>query len=183
MKLKDIMVQEVIQARPEESVAVAATRMLERSVGCLVITAGGAVKGIVSDRDLIACLAQGHDPYRCPVSVHMKHPVFVLRPEETPIAAAHVMCEKRIKRLPVAKRGRLLGIVSLSDLAALAGEQALQLRASQDYFAAVVHAQSAQSQRIQLIYAAALQRAAKAPSPPLEFEEDYSDFIDAGGPG
>jgi CBS domain-containing protein len=183
MKLKDIMVQEVIQARPEECVSVAATRMLERSVGCLVITTAGAVKGIISDRDLLACLTQGHDPYQCAVSVHMKHPVFVLRPEETPATAANVMREKRVKRLPVAKRGKLLGIVSLSDLAALAAEQALQLRASQDYFTAVLKAQSAQSNRIQLIHAAALQRAAGAQSPPLDFEDNNSEFIDAGGPG
>jgi len=183
MKLNDIMALDVIQARPEECVAVVAARMLERSVGCLVITVAGAVKGIVSDRDLLACLAQAHDPYYCAVSVHMKHPVIVLSPEESTAAAANAMREKRIKRLPVAKSGKLLGIVSLSDLAALAREQALQLRASQDFFTAVVNAQSAQSSRIQLSHAAEPQRATGALSPPLEVAENGSEFVDAGGPG
>jgi signal-transduction protein with cAMP-binding, CBS, and nucleotidyltransferase domain len=157
--------------------------MIERSVGCVVITVAGAAKGIISDRDLLACLAQAHDPYHCPVSVHMKHPVIVLGPEESTATAANVMREKRIKRLPVAKNGKLLGIVSLSDLAAVAREQALQLRESQDFFAAVVTAQSAQSSRLQLSHAAELQRVTGAPAPPLEIEENDSAFVNAGGPG
>jgi CBS domain-containing protein len=183
MKLNDIMVLDVVQARPEECVAIAAARMIERSVGCLVITVAGAAKGIVSDRDLLACLAQAHDPYYCAVSVHMKHPVIVLGPEESTATAANVMREKRIKRLPVAKSGKLLGIVSLSDLAALAREQELQLRASQDFFTAVVTAQSAQSSRIHLIHAAEAQGAIGALASPLEIAEKNSEFVAAGGPG
>jgi len=183
MKLNDIMVLDVVQARPEECVAIAAARMIERSVGCLVITVEGAAKGIISDRDLLACLAQAHDPYYCAVSVHMKHPVIVLSPEESTAAAANVMREKRIKRVPVAKNGKLLGIVSLSDLAALAREQALQLRESHDFFAAVVTAQSAQSGGLQLSHAAELQRATGAPAPPRGSQENSNEFLDAGGPG
>ena len=105
MKLKEIMVKSVIQAAPEETIGVAAKRMRESAVGCLVVTVAGAVKGIITDRDLLACLAQGHDPYLCKISTHMQRPVHVLRPEEDHATAAEVMRARRIKRLPIAQNG------------------------------------------------------------------------------
>ena len=144
MKLADMMVKKVVQAAPEESVGEAAKRMLERAVGCLIITVGGAVKGIITDRDLLVCLAQGHDPYHCKISRHMHRPVVVIGPDEDHLTAARVLCRKRVKRLPIAKDGKLLGIVSLSDLAKVAGEESKKLASSWIYFNAVVQAQSSQ---------------------------------------
>jgi CBS domain-containing protein len=112
------------------------------AVGCLVVTVNDAVKGILTDRDLLACLAQKHDPYRCEVSVHMRRPVIVLCPDEEAATAAEVMRNRRIKRVPVAKDGKLLGIVSLSDLAALASDVANKLGVSLNFFTGVVREQS-----------------------------------------
>ena len=144
MKLQDFMIRNVIQIAPAESIGTAAKRMSERAVGCLVVTVSDVVKGIITDRDLLACLAQKHDPYVCAVSTHMRHPVMVLRPEEEAATAAEVMRNRRVKRLPVAKNGKLLGIVSLSDLAALAGEESNKLGSSLNFFTALVRAQSSQ---------------------------------------
>jgi signal-transduction protein with cAMP-binding, CBS, and nucleotidyltransferase domain len=183
MKLEAIMVGEVIQASPEECIAAAAKRMRERGVGCLVATVNGAVKGIVTDRDLLACLAESHDPYRCQVALHMRRPVFVLRPEEDHVTAAKVLRRRRIKRLPVAKNGRLLGIVSLSDLAALANEEAGKLQASLDFFADVVNAQAAQSSAVRPSPTAAAAPVAPQGAAAMEADFDASELIDAGGPG
>jgi signal-transduction protein with cAMP-binding, CBS, and nucleotidyltransferase domain len=110
-----------------------------------VVTSAGVVKGIISDRDLLACLAAAHDPYQCKVGAHMRRPVIVLKPEEDVATAAEVMRARRIKRLPIAKNGLLVGIVSLSDLAAVAGAEADKLRSALNFFTAVVRAQSSQS--------------------------------------
>ena len=64
----------------------------------------------------------------------MRRPVHVLRPDEDHTIAAEVMCERRIKRLPIAHNGKLLGIVSLSDLAAIAGGEAEGLRTALQIF-------------------------------------------------
>jgi CBS domain-containing protein len=183
MTLEDIMVREVVQALPAESIAEAAKRMHEKAVGCLVATVNGAVKGIITDRDLLDCLAESHDPYRCQVVRHMRRPVFVLRPEEDAATAAKVLSRRRIKRLPVAKNGRLLGIVSLSDLAALANEEAGKLQTPLEFFADVVNAQAAQSSG-----ARPSSRAAAAPVAPqaaaaTDADIDADELIDAGGPG
>ncbi len=184
MKLKEIMNSDVIQASPDEAIAEAAKRMRERSVGCLVVTRSGSVKGIITDRDLLACLAAGHDPVRCALSAHMHRPVFVLRPEEDHTTAAAVLRRRRVKRLPVAENGRLVGIVSLSDLAALAEREANGLQGTLDFFADVVRAQAAQSSGVppNRIAVRATQ-GANTPLAPMEATSDANDLIDAGGPG
>ena len=176
MKLKDIMIRDVVEASPGESTAEAAKRMRDQSVGCLVVTLGGAVKGIITDRDLLNCLAQAHDPYRCALSTHMNRPVIVLRPAEDHATAAKVLRQRKIKRLPVAENGKLLGIISLSDLAALAEKEAAQLEDALNFFGDVVRAQSAQS--------SALPPAAAKPksAPPMAAEADADELFDAGGP-
>lgn len=68
MKIADIMITDVIQIPPDDSVDEAASRMWEQSVGCLVATVNGAIKGIITDRDLLACLHQHHDAYQCKVT-------------------------------------------------------------------------------------------------------------------
>lgn len=144
MKLQEIMRADVIQISPGECVGEAAKRMREKSVGCLVVTADGAIKGIITDRDLLACIDQKHDPYQCGIALHMSRPVIVLRPEEDHLAAVNVMCKKRIKRLPVAKDGNLLGIVSLSDLAALAESDLKRLESSTLFVSGLIKSQGAQ---------------------------------------
>jgi CBS domain-containing protein len=95
MKLQDIMIRDVVQAVPDEPVGEAAKRMRQRGVGCLVVTVAGAVKGIVTDRDLLDCLAESHDPSCCPVSAHMNRPVIILGPEEDHKMAAKVLHRKK----------------------------------------------------------------------------------------
>ena len=123
MKLEEIMVGDVVQVSPADTIGEAAKLMREKSVGCLVATIDGLIKGIITDRDLLACLHEKHDPYQCKIARHMSRPVVVVRPDEDYLTAVNVMRQKRIKRLPVASRGKLLGIVSLSDLAAIASPE------------------------------------------------------------
>jgi CBS domain-containing protein len=146
MKLQEIMVGDVVQISPADTIGEAAKLMREKSVGCLVATRDGIVKGIITDRDLLACLHQKHDPYQCQVALHMSRPVIVLRPEEDHITAVNVMQEKRIKRLPVASRGKLLGIVSLSDLAAIAASEVERIKSSGLFLSALIRTEVAQAQ-------------------------------------
>jgi len=178
MKLRDIMVKDVIQAAPDETIGAAGKRMRDSAVGCLVVTVAGAVKGIITDRDLLACLAAAHDPYRCQIAAHMHRPVHVLRPDEDHTSAAEVMRERSIKRLPIAKNGQLLGIVSLSDLAAIAGGEVEQLRAALRFFTAVVRSQASQSEPSR-----AAKLTAVAALAPVEVTNDDREILDTGGPG
>jgi len=178
MKLKEIMVKDVVQAAPDETIGAAGKRMRESAVGCLVITVAGAVKGIITDRDLLACLAAEHDPYRCQIATHMRRPVHVLRPDEDHTSAAAAMRDRCIKRLPIAQNGKLLGIVSLSDLAAIAGGEAEQLGAALRFFTAVVRTQASQSEPSR-----EARLTGRGASPPVEFANEDREILDTGGPG
>ena len=124
MKLEEIMVKEVITASPEDNTASTAKRMREKGVGCLVVTIDRAIKGILTDRDLLGCLSEGHNPYECKVSTHMSRPVVIEGPKEELLSAAEVMAQRKINRLPVADDGKLMGIVSFSDISRVMHEQA-----------------------------------------------------------
>ena len=143
MKLQEIMIRNVIQISPDESVAEAAKRMRQESIGSLVATVDGVIKGIITDRDLLGCLTETHDPYQCPVSAHMKNPVIALGPEDDHITAVDVMRKKQIKRLPIVQKGKLLGMVSLSDLAMVGDNQVEDLWPSWNFITALVRNQAA----------------------------------------
>jgi signal-transduction protein with cAMP-binding, CBS, and nucleotidyltransferase domain len=152
MKVEEIMIREVVQSSPENSITEAAKLMREKAVGCLVITADGAIKGLITDRDLLGCIAAGHNPRECKISAHMSRPVAVIKPEEERLTAADVMRRRRIKRLPIAKQGKLLGIVSLSDLSKLALSDLRQIESSlklASSFVGAVEIQSRTDRRIQ----------------------------------
>jgi signal-transduction protein with cAMP-binding, CBS, and nucleotidyltransferase domain len=150
VKLQEIMVGDVVQISPAGTVGEAAKLMREKFVGSLVATIDdGVIKGIITDRDLLACLHQKHDPYQCKIALHMSRPVVVLRPEEDHITAVNVMRQKRIKRLPVASRGKLLGIVSLSDLASIAEPEVERIKSSGLFLSALIRTEGAQKQATQ----------------------------------
>jgi CBS domain-containing protein len=117
MKLEEVMVKDIVTAAPNETIDTAAQRMLERSVGSLLVVVDDVLKGIITDRDLLYCISSGHRPGECQVAAHMSRPVVTERPDEDLLVAAEVMMRKGIKRLPVVRDGRVVGIVSFSDIA------------------------------------------------------------------
>lgn len=127
MHLEYVMVRNVIAVAPEETIVNVARAMRQNSVGSVVITADGAIKGIITDRDLLSCIIGAHNPSVCKVSNHMTRPVIVLSPDEELRIAADVMRKKHIKRIPIVEAGKLVGLISFSDIARTAREQAKTL--------------------------------------------------------
>ena len=119
MKLREIMTNQVVKIRPEESVSVAA-RMLERNnIGSMpVCSKDGRLCGILTDRDIVTrCLAAGKSPQETMVREVMTGKVYVGRPDMEVSLAAGLMGREQIRRLPVMQDGKLCGMVSLGDLA------------------------------------------------------------------
>ena len=119
VKLRDIMTGNVVRINPEESVAVAARMLARYNVGMLPVCGGdGRLYGVVTDRDLVTrCIAAGRLPAATPVREVMTTGIVSARPDMDAVAAARMMGQRQIRRLPVLENGRLCGMVSLCDLA------------------------------------------------------------------
>lgn len=117
MRLRDIMAKKVLTIKADDSVSAAASRMKESNVGCLLVVGSGP-QGIITDRDIaVRCVAEEHDTCDCQVSQHMSNPLITATPDMDVLDAARLMTRKQIKRLPIMEGQKLVGLVSLSDVA------------------------------------------------------------------
>jgi CBS domain-containing protein len=102
-------------ASVRDAVALLATR----KIGAVPVTDGGAVAGILSERDIIQCLSSdGAAVLDWAVSKVMTAPAITTGTGANVLGALSEMSRRRIRHLPVVEDGRLTGIVSIGDLVA-----------------------------------------------------------------
>ncbi|MGH2686883.1 MAG: CBS domain-containing protein [Actinomycetota bacterium] len=116
--VRHAMTESPTTANPDMSAADAAALMKQFDVGAIPITRGDELLGLVTDRDLVLrVLAERQDPTRVQVGdILTKAPVTV-SPDTKISEARDAMAEHRVRRLPVVKSERLVGIISLGDIA------------------------------------------------------------------
>ncbi len=102
----------------EASVVEAARLMAAEDVGSLPVVADGSLVGMVTDRDLvIGVLARDLDPHKVPVSDICTEDPIVATPEEPLDQALQRMAAEQVRRLPVVREGKLVGILAQADVA------------------------------------------------------------------
>jgi CBS domain-containing protein len=95
----------------------AVRKLGEKRIGALLIMDGGAIAGIISERDVIYCLRNhGAEVLDWPVARVMTTPAITAESSTDVLAALALMTQRRIRHLPVVDGGQLLGIVSIGDL-------------------------------------------------------------------
>ena len=119
MTVQDLMNPKVVTVEPGASAALAARLLSRYNVGSLpVCTQDKHLRGIVTDRDIVLrCVAAEEDPAQTPVRDIMSRACTTLSPNDDIHKAAVTMARHQVRRLPVVERGKLVGIVSLGDLA------------------------------------------------------------------
>ena len=119
MKVCDIMNSKVVSIGQDAPVSAAAKLLKRANVGALPVCDGKQrLRGIVTDRDIVTrCVALGADPEATPVGEIMSRGVVTCAPFEDLNAAVKRMSEDQVRRLPVLDEGRLVGIVTLCDMA------------------------------------------------------------------
>ena len=119
MIISEIMNRSVVSCAPDEPVSHAARLMARYNVGCLpVCSQDGHLRGVVTDRDIvIRCIAEGSDPNTTNVSELMTRGVVTAAPDENTSELATKMGSVQVRRMPVVMSGKVVGIVSLGDLA------------------------------------------------------------------
>lgn len=118
LKVKDIMTDELAVISPDATVIEAAQLMQKHDVGAVPVCEGTNIVGLVTDRDIVVRnIAHGKDPNHTPVRDVMTTEVKSISPETNISQAAEIMATQQIRRLPVIEDDRLVGMLSLGDLA------------------------------------------------------------------
>jgi len=128
MKVSDVMTKGVECTRPDTTLQKAAERMRQLGVGSLPVCGEhDKLVGLLTDRDItIRSVSEGHDPWVDRVLDAMTPEVFHCFEDQDVSEAAKLMKDKQIRRLVVLNRDkRLVGIVSLGDLAVETGDEQL----------------------------------------------------------
>lgn len=92
--------------------------LAQKGIGALVVVdEAGDIAGILSERDIVAQLANGTgETLDGPVSLFMTADVFTCSPSDTTEQLMAKMTNSRIRHLPVKENGKLAGIVSIGDV-------------------------------------------------------------------
>ena len=111
------MVGEVITIGANVTVRKAVRLMNDREIGCLVVVQDGKPTGIVTERDMLKrVLVAGRDPRAVEVAEVMSKPLLFMESEKEIEEAVKLMFKHKIKKLPIVENGRLVGLVTLTDL-------------------------------------------------------------------
>ena len=119
MQVRDLMNPSVVSITPGESAALAARLLSRHNIGSLPVCGeDGYLRGIVTDRDIVTrCIAAEEDPAQTPVREIMTRNCTAVSPEDDPREATRLMAVRQVRRLPVLENGRVVGMISLGDLA------------------------------------------------------------------
>ncbi len=108
---------QVYSVAPETAVFDAIRLMAEKNIGALVVTSGGQVVGVFSERDYTRKVALlGRSSKETQVSELVSAPVISADPDSSIEDCMRLMTNHRIRHLPVLEGGKLAGIVSIGDL-------------------------------------------------------------------
>ncbi|MGQ9538050.1 MAG: CBS domain-containing protein [Candidatus Bathycorpusculaceae bacterium] len=112
------MVKEVITIDENSTVKEAADVMNKFEIGCLIAVRKGKAVGIITERDLLKrVVAEAKDANKTRVKEVMSSPLVVVEPHMDLEEAVKLMFQMKIKKLPVVNEKRLVGLVSLTDIA------------------------------------------------------------------
>ncbi len=122
MNIRDVMTPNPRSVSPSDSIENAARIMRDEDTGAVPVVENGRPVGIVTDRDIVVrAVADGGQMNR-PVRDIVTNSVVSVSPDMSTREATELMSEHQIRRLPVVENDRLVGIVSIGDLAVKEGK-------------------------------------------------------------
>ena len=114
----------VLSIDADASVLEAVQLMVEMNVGSLLVTDGGEIAGIVTERDYLRRVTlEGRTETETRVGEIMSSPLVIATPETTIDECMAVMTDRRIRHLPVVEDGDVVGLVSIGDLVKFTSKQ------------------------------------------------------------
>ena len=121
MNISDMMTKNPRTAAPNDNLQTVAQIMRDEDTGVVPIVDKGKLVGIVTDRDIvIRCLADGK--FNAKATDAASDDIVTVTPDMSTADAAELMADHQIRRLPVVEGDKLVGILSLGDIAVKEGK-------------------------------------------------------------
>ncbi len=122
MNIRDVMTPNPSCVSPEDSIQNAARIMRDQDTGAVPVVENGRPVGIVTDRDIVVRAVAEDGQLNRPVREIVSGSIISASPDMSTSEAADLMSEHQVRRLPVVENERLVGIVSIGDLAVKEGK-------------------------------------------------------------
>jgi CBS domain-containing protein len=113
--VKDIMTKDVTTIEVNHSIFEAAELMSSKCIGCLIVVIQAFPVGIITERDIVRRIVAKRRSLDLRVVEIMTKKLITVDPDISLKDAARVMSTNKIRRLPVLKHNKLVGIVAASD--------------------------------------------------------------------
>lgn len=118
MQVSDVMTTRIVSVEPNATVKTAAELMNTHNIGAVPVVSGSNVEGMITDRDIVLrCVAENKDADSVKVSDICSKGTVSVKPDENLKSALNVMASQQIRRLPVVDSGKLVGMLSIADIA------------------------------------------------------------------
>ncbi len=118
MKVRECMTGQPITAQASDSIHRVAKIMRECDVGAVPVLLNGNLVGILTDRDItIRAAGTGLDIEHHQAQEIMSSDLLMVSPDMELEDAANIMADAKIRRLPIVLDSKLVGLISLGDLA------------------------------------------------------------------
>jgi CBS domain-containing protein len=115
--VKDLMAKKALTIDSQKTVFEAAQLMSQKEVGDVIVVDIDMPIGIVTERDIVRRVVAKRRSVDTKVSEVMSKPLITIGPDASLKEAARTMVNHRIRRLPVLKEHKLVGIIVVSDFA------------------------------------------------------------------
>ena len=116
--VREMMTRRLVMLEADRSALDAAQSMRDHDVGDVLVTEGGKLRGIVTDRDIVVrCVAENGDARSIELGTLCTGELVTVGEDATVGEAIKLMIDRAIRRLPVVAGGKPVGIVTLGDLA------------------------------------------------------------------
>jgi len=122
-RIQSVVVRNVVSLPDTATFAEAATLMSDRNIGSVGVRREGRLVGIVTERDLLACLAAGAPPQQATIGMAIQPAAASISADATERECAAAMKTYGTRHLAVVEGGEIVGIVSMLDLVELVVEE------------------------------------------------------------
>jgi CBS domain-containing protein len=118
MKVEQVMTSHVACISSNDTIASAAKSMQNHNIGFIPVCDNDIISGVVTDRDIVTrCIANDKNPEKTKVNEIMTQEVHTVDKQTNMSEVENIMSEHKIRRLPVTEDKKVVGIVSIGDIA------------------------------------------------------------------